>query len=188
VNFHAIESTTARWVPLEGSGLEHLTVRHEDGSYIARSALFGERDGAPFAVRYMLICDGSWNVRFLDLELTDGRSLTLSATGEGEWMDVEGTPQRSLKGCIDIDLEGSPYTNTLPIRRLGLKPGESRDIGVVYVPFDSFVPRVERQRYTCLKDGRLFRYDAADGSFTAEIAVDEAGLVTAYPPLFRRIL
>jgi hypothetical protein len=188
VGFRAIESITARWAPLEGSGLEHLTVRHEDGAYIARSALIGERGGAPFAIRYTLICDGNWHVRFLDLELTDGRAVTLSATGEGEWMDVEGNPLRALKGCIDIDLEGSPYTNTLPIRRLGLREGESAEIAVTYVPFGDFVPRVERQRYTCLKAGRLFRYDAADGRFTAEIAVDEAGLVAAYSPLFRRIL
>ena len=43
----------------------------------------------------------------------------------------------------------------------------------------------DRQIYTRLDEHR-FRYEAADGSFTAEIAIDEDGFVTEYPGLFTR--
>jgi hypothetical protein len=57
---------------------------------------------------------------------------------------------------------------------------------MLYIPFDDFAPRLDRQTYTCLAP-RLFRYQAADGSFEAELPVDEDGLVVDYPSLFERI-
>ena len=56
------------------------------------------------------------------------------------------------------------------------------------VRFDSFAPGRDGQRYTCLEESRLYRYEASDRSFTANILVDEDGLVTNYPPLFTRVL
>ena len=58
---------------------------------------------------------------------------------------------------------------------------------MVYVPFDSFEPVVDRQRYTCLTPARLYRYQAADRTFTADLPVDEDGLVLDYPTLFKRL-
>jgi hypothetical protein len=57
---------------------------------------------------------------------------------------------------------------------------------MVYIPFDTFRPTVDGQIYTCLEDGRLYRYEAADRSFTTELTVDEDGLVIDYPTLFHR--
>jgi hypothetical protein len=36
-------------------------------------------------------------------------------------------------------------------------------------------------------EGRLYRYEAVDRSFTADLTVDEDGLVTEYPGLFVRV-
>jgi hypothetical protein len=38
-----------------------------------------------------------------------------------------------------------------------------------------------------LADGHSVRWRAADGSFTAELPVDEDGLVMDYPCLFQRL-
>lgn len=58
---------------------------------------------------------------------------------------------------------------------------------MLYVPFDSFEPTVDGQHYTCLEDGKLYRYQAEDRSFTADLPVDEDGLVIDYPTLFQRL-
>ncbi len=58
---------------------------------------------------------------------------------------------------------------------------------MAYVPFDTFKPVVDEQRYRCLEQDRLYRYEAVDRSFTADLTVDEDGLVTDYPGLFTRI-
>jgi len=60
------------------------------------------------------------------------------------------------------------------------------DLRMLYVPFDTFEPFPDGQRYTMLTP-RLFRYEACDRSFEAELPVDEDGIVTDYPTLFRRL-
>lgn len=51
--------------------------------------------------------------------------LVLKSDGNGHWKDHKGELFPDLGGCNDIDLYFSPFTNTLPIRRLLLKPGKS---------------------------------------------------------------
>jgi uncharacterized protein len=46
---------------------------------------------------------------------------------------------------------------------------------------------VDEQRYTCLKRHSLYRYEAVDRSFSADLPVDPDGLVTDYPGLFERV-
>jgi hypothetical protein len=57
---------------------------------------------------------------------------------------------------------------------------------MLYVPFATFEPAVDGQRYRCLKPG-LYRYEAVDRTFTANLTVDEDGLVIDYPTLFHRV-
>jgi hypothetical protein len=42
------------------------------------------------------------------------------------------------------------------------------------------------QRYLRTEEGR-YRYQSRGGDFTADIDVDEMGLVTRYPPLWERV-
>jgi hypothetical protein len=58
---------------------------------------------------------------------------------------------------------------------------------MAYIPFDTFRPTIDEQRYRCLDPGRLYRYEAVDRSFAADLSVDEDGLVTDYPGLFTRL-
>ena len=54
------------------------------------------------------------------------------------------------------------------------------------MPFDTFVPQRDRQLYTCVEAGTRYAYQSGDGSFRADILVDEDGLVLDYPPLFQQ--
>jgi hypothetical protein len=58
---------------------------------------------------------------------------------------------------------------------------------MVYIPFSTFAPTIDEQRYRCLEAGRLYRYEAVDRSFAADLTVDEDGLVVDYPGLFHRV-
>ena len=96
-----------------------------------------------------------------------------------------------LDGCEYVDISDTPFTNTLPIRRLGLASGESAVISVAYFDGAELQPWPELQRYTCLQqdsDGGLYRFESLDGGFTADLPVDADGLVFDYPGLFRRVL
>lgn len=85
-----------------------------------------------------------------------------------------------VAGCIDVDLNFSPSTNTLPIRRLHLPKGAQAEVQAAWLRFPSF--RLERlsQRYRRLGDMQ-YRYESVDGKFVRDLAVNEAGLVTLYP-------
>ncbi len=73
----------------------------------------------------------------------------------------DGTHRADLDGCIDIDLAGTPFTNTLPIRRLDGRLAEPTELRMLYVPFDTFEPLVDEQRYAELSP-RLYLYEAVD--------------------------
>jgi hypothetical protein len=110
--------------------------------------------------------------------------------GEGRWATDAGERLEHLGGCLDVDISATPFTNTLPIRRLGMKEGESAEVVVVYVALPEIEIRTARQRYTCLRrrtEGDLYRYESLSSDFTAELPVDSDGLVADYPGVFRRV-
>jgi hypothetical protein len=113
----------------------------------------------------------------------------LLSGGEGNWTTPDGRAVTYLEGCEYVDISETPFTNTLPIRRLGLAPGESAEISVAYVEGTELQPWPEHQRYTCLEmgDGNgLYRFESLDGGFTADLPVDTDGLELDYPGLFRK--
>jgi hypothetical protein len=113
----------------------------------------------------------------------------LLSDGEGNWAGPDGQAVAYLEGCEYVDISETPFTNTLPIRRLGLAPGESAEIAVAYFDGIELQPWPEPQRYTCLEKGGgggLYRFLSLDGGFTADLPVDADGLVHDYPELFER--
>ncbi|MGQ9366027.1 putative glycolipid-binding domain-containing protein [Azospirillum sp. A39] len=184
---------TARWRPWSGDGIEHLVLDRVADGWTADGAVVGATDdGRPFAVRYRILCDAGWRVRSLRVGTVGGPALALtaalSADGEGRWSDGGGNPVPALAGAVDVDLSASPFTNTLPIRRLGLAAGESATVAVAYVDVPDLALSLARQRYTRLDGGSRYRFESLDSGFAADIEVDGEGLVVTYPGLFRRML
>jgi uncharacterized protein len=185
-----LEAAWSRW---DRPGLEHLRLRVGEGGIEADGVVVGEEGGTCFRARYVIRCDQHWRTRELILDPLDGSDpLHLSSDGEGDWRDVSESALPELRGCIDVDLSVTPFTNTLPIRRLDLREGESSDIAVVYVNVPVMELGTSRQAYTCLERGPgsgLYRYEDRGifQGFTADLPVDENGLVLDYPGIFRRI-
>jgi hypothetical protein len=95
-----------------------------------------------------------------------------------------------LQGCEYVDISETPFTNSLPIRRLGLAPGGSAEITVAYFDGAELQRWPEPQRYTRLETGDgggTYRFMSLDGGFSADLPVDLDGLVLDYPGLFRRV-
>jgi hypothetical protein len=85
-----------------------------------------------------------------------------------------------VSGCSDLDLNFSPSTNLLPIRRLGLELGQRAEVRAAWLRFPSFTIEPLEQYYTRI-DEAIYRYESAGGRFVTELKVDEAGFVTEYP-------
>src|SRR5204863_9416700 len=99
------------------------------------------------------------------LQRTDGVMVVLRRSGDGEWFDRNAHALPELAGCIDIDFEMTPFTNTLPIRRSPLAIGEVRRFRMAYIPADTMEVYPAEQIYTRLRE-RVYRFETADGSFT----------------------
>lgn len=181
-----------KWLPWIDAGLEHLELL-EDAHGVQADAVVLRTDGdAPFRLHYNLRCDTSYRVRAVTARLLDGsnRALVLHADGGGTWTDGAGRALPELSGCVDVDLSATPFTNTLPIRRLELAPGRAAEIRVAYVAVPEMLVTAMMQRYTCLErsaQGARYRYDGPIGEFSAELRVDADGLVVEYQDLFRRV-
>ncbi len=182
------------WAPWTGVGLEHLTLAWDEKGVRADGVVIGVEGSVQFRVRYEVRCDAGWRVREVSVALLmgDNVSVRLLTDGEGNWTTLDGKPVPVLDCCTDVDISVTPFTNTLPIRRLGLEPGESADLRLAYMDVPGMRVEPTRQRYTCLERGEyggLYRYEDKGlfHGFTADLPVDADGLVLDYPGLFRRV-
>ena len=174
-----------RWQTWEGEGREHLAFAATADGFVAESVILSDRE-AVFGAHYRVVLDEHWRVRRAEITVVGGSRIVLTADGAGHWFDHDGTPLDALDGAIDLDLSASPFTNTLPIRRLGLPVGGSAEIVTAYVAFPELAVSPDPQRYTRLSAAR-WRYESLDSDFIREIDTDAEGFVTLYPGLFRRI-
>jgi hypothetical protein len=170
-----------RWILWQGliaPSMERLTVGASDGGFELSGLILQAHEEAPYVIRYVIQVDESWRTRSVEVELEGGgrRQIRLTADDQGHWLR-DGQPVGELDNCIDADVEWSPSTNTLPIRRLGLKVGESGAVSAAWVRFPSLeVERLE-QSYERLAE-RRYRYRS--GRFSADLAVDDDGLLLQY--------
>jgi hypothetical protein len=114
----------------------------------------------------------------------------LEADGSGRW-HVNGGAVSELDGCLDVDLESSACTNTIPVRRLGLAVGQSAEAPAAYVrALDLQVERLEQRYARVVDDGSHQRYDYHAPAFDFEscLVCDGAGLVLQYPGIASRAL
>jgi uncharacterized protein len=178
------------WQRTDAAGAELFRLAQGPDGARFSGTILAVPEGAPLHVEYVIECGPSFETRAVSVALegeAGRRTLALQVEKAGAWRR-DGHVVPALAGCIDVDLGLSPSTNTLPIRRLGLlelAPGTAREVTAAWIG-----PGLELealpQRYTRL-DGRRFRYEGLASGFTAEIEVDEDGLVVEYPPAWRRV-
>lgn len=180
------------WSNLTGTGLEHLHLFSRNDEIHADGIVLGIENKIAFRIRYQIRCDSNWHVREVTVASLDetGQTIRMTADGLGNWMNESGETLSEFAGCLDVDIAATPFTNTLPLRRLSLRPGESAEIKVVYFSIPEMQLSVEPQRYSCMESndaGGRYRFESLDGGFTAILSVDSDRLVEDYPRLFKRV-
>ena len=187
-------TTDALWAAWEGRGFEHLELRQEPGAVRADSLIIAVADhGRPFRARYVVGCDAGWKVTRARVEVLEqpARVLDLRVDGRGHWSDAATGAVPALDGCVDIDIYPSPFTNTLPIRRLAdAALGRPVALDVAWVLLPELTIQPARQEYTLLERGAAgarWRFRGLDSDFVAELDVDDNGLVLDYPGIARRV-
>lgn len=138
-------------------------------------------DGRAYAVSYEITYDEGWvtrEVRVTSDTVGGRRSIHLRSDGQGGWT-LDGSAAPHLDGLVDVDLEASACTNTLPVHRLTMPLGEAVVASAVYVQALDLTVRRLDQTYRRLDDHR-FAY-TSEGGFEAELVYDDDLLVVDYP-------
>lgn len=178
---------TILWRGIFFPGHEHCAV-YEQGSHrvVAGIAVFVHAH-QPCRLEYLIECDHTWTTQVARVSGWVGENaieVQINADSDHNWQ-LNGKEQPQVKGCIDVDLNFSPSTNLLPIRRLNLNVGEEGHVSAAWLRFPSF--KLERldQIYQRVDQG-TYRYESGGGKFVAELKVNAFGLVTSYPQLWEQ--
>lgn len=149
-------------------------------------------EGQAWSVEYVIVLDETWRTRrahVWGLSAAGELEVTVETDGVGLWQ-VNGEARPDLDGCLDVDLEASACTNTIPVRRMGLGVGERADAPAVYVRAADLAVEQLEQTYERVPDEdglECYDYRAPVFDFECRLAYDDSGLVLDYPGIAARV-
>src|SRR5438552_3800613 len=118
------------WRRIDQPGHEAARLtRTSAGFHLAGTAVFAH-EAQPCRLDYVVVCDVGWRTVSCHVSGWVGDqpidvAITVDTSGRW-WMNERECP--AVAGCVDVDLNFSPSTNLLPIRRLDLAVGEAADV------------------------------------------------------------
>ncbi len=177
------------WRNLQIDGIDRCELRRTAEGYSFTGTVLGVLTDKrhPVETRYEIHCDDHWRTHRVQIDQVLGeesRSLSLSVEILERWRE-NGKEIPGLNECIDVDLGITPATNTLPIRRVGLEVGQRQHLTAAWVKFPELAVQPLKQTYVRLSNS-TYRYEGASG-FSADIVVDDLGLVVTYPGGWERL-
>ncbi len=180
------EAQTILWRRLDEPGHESAQVILRDQRWRLTGAAVFLHEAKPCRLSYTIVCDAQWRTLSANISGWIGNedvSVDILVMAKSRWT-LNENEVNDVAGCIDLDLNFSPLTNLLPIRRLNLAVGQEVTVRAAWLRFPSF--RLERleQLYRRI-DNSTYRYESAAGEFVTDLRVNEFGLVTNYPELWR---
>ena len=164
------------WRGLETPSTEHLELELARGVTVTSRVVRGD-----VSIEYTADLDADWTFRTLRATRADGLTLELARDRRGRWT-ADGAARADLSGAVDIDMVITPFTNTLPLRRLDLEVGGAVDIVTAWVDENLHV-FPDPQRYTRI-DRNRYLFESDGGAFVREIVVDSESFIADYPGLF----
>ena len=175
-----------RWSRLDVPGHEIAELARTAGGWRLNGQATFEHEGGRANLAYDIRCDDDWVTISATVTGAVGDTtidIELLRNHAGEWA-LNGSKVWEVTGCDDIDLNFSPSTNLLPIRRLKLAIGQSAQVRAAWLRFPSFALEPFEQTYTRVAEDR-YVYESAGGKFRRELTVDGGGFVIDYPGIWQ---
>lgn len=178
-------SASILWKRLDRPGHEAARVISVDGLWQLSGCAVLVEGALPVRLDYEISCDDQWVTRSAAVSGWIGDRIidVQIAASDGQWL-MNGAPQPAVSGCVDVDLNFSPSTNLLPVRRLNLAVGEEAVVRAAWLRFPRFQLEVLEQVYRRTAP-ELYEYESAGGSFKAQLRVNEFGFPVEYAGLWQ---
>ena len=171
---------SAIWRRIDMPGHEAVRIYEgEEGWYLDGSSVF-LFEGNPCRLEYLVECDSEWRTRFATVDGFVGDdvvAIEIEVDGDVWYLNGEEIPE--VEGCEDVDLNFSPVTNLLPLKRLNLKVGEGQEVRAAWLRFPSFTLEPLEQIYERVGEMQ-YKYRSKTG-FETVITVDRNGVAVNYP-------
>ena len=176
------------WKGHELPGLESCRLVELDEGWRIEGAAVLNYQGEACRLDYLIDCDPTWSTRAAVVTGWVGaQSIDITVARDDDFVwTLNGITVPEVEGCTDIDLNFSPTTNTLPIRRLEPKIDETVNVRAAWLRFPTFALEPLEQSYTRL-DQHRYLYQSAGGAFQAEVSVDDDGLIIDYGEIWSRV-
>jgi hypothetical protein len=172
---------TILWRRLDQPGHEFARLFCQEATWrLTGTAVFAHQQ-QPCRLDYCVACDAQWHTLSGRVKGWLGDTtvdVALLVDAARRWW-INGTECPAVTGCVDLDLNFSPSTNLLPIRRLDLAIGQSAEVQAAWLRFPDFTLEPLVQLYHRLDD-TTYRYESAGGAFVTELQVNASGFVTRY--------
>lgn len=188
-NFYLFFSMTANiiWKSAYYHSEEHCVCTQSAEGNTISSTIAGHVKQMKFEVTYTIDTNCEWET--IRTKITSSVNARISRwqleRKESGWL-LNDRPLQTPAGTKDIDISLTPFTNTLPVRRLVLKPGDTRVIDVVFFDVLQETVMPVKQIYTCQSKG-IYLFGTYERDFEALLRVNGEGLVEDYPGLFQMV-
>jgi hypothetical protein len=180
-----VDAETILWRRLDRPGHEAGRIFAQDSSWIIEGTAIFTHERHPCRLDYWITCNFDWETIAAKVSgwvNQEKISIELSVGANRVWT-LNGLEAPQVTGCLDLDLNFSPSTNLLPIRRLSLEEGQAAHVKAAWLRFPEFTLEPLDQVYTRLGP-TTYRYESSGGSFSTELITNSFGQVIHYPNLW----
>lgn len=175
---------SAIWERLDHPGIDEANLTSDASGYLlsGESRYMNEQDHT--SIEYQVRTDSSFLTQQANVMVRTGkrrREIHIEQA-QGKWT-LNGKPQVSVQGLVDLDFGFTPATNYFQIRRLGLVPGQECHLTTAWMDADSLELEPLFQIYRRISD-RAYYYRSPSHFYGAMLELLPNGFVRNYPTLW----
>src|SRR5215831_13717136 len=168
----ALTTQSIIWRGINWPGHEACRLFSQNAQWHLEGTAVFSHDHQPCRLSYLVVCEETWNTlraRILGWVGDTSVDIDLVVDPKHRWR-LNSIEQPTVAGCIDLDLNFSPSTNLLPIRRLNLAVGQKASVRAAWLRFPSFSlePLDQLYRRTAAS---TYRYESAGGQYIADLEI-----------------
>ncbi len=173
------------WRRLDTPGHDACRLEGSDAGWQLEGTAVFRHDGVPARLTYHVACDLAWCTQQGDVHGWLGLQsveFSIARTSGGVWT-LNGAVVPGLESCVDLDLDFTPATNLLPLRRLALAEGQAADALAAWLNMSARTLEVLPQRYERRAEATYW-YEAPSVDYAALLEVTPIGFIRRYPSMW----